>query len=144
MGSTTASGPAAEAAASGAYGQRELTIRVNAIGTPWHEDDVRAAAAAGPDAVVLPKVGSAADVHLLDAALEGAGAPDRTVIWGMLETPGAVLHAGEIAAASERLSVLVMGTNDLAAELHATPGPCRAPLQAALQLCLLAARAAGR
>ncbi len=132
------------AAASGAYGHREVTIRVNGIGTAWHADDLRASAAAGPDAVVVPKVGSAAEVHLVEAALEAAGAPDRTQIWGMLETPAAVLHAEEIAGASQRLTVLVMGTNDLARELHALAEPGRQPLLAGLQLCLLAARAAGK
>ncbi len=134
----------AAAAASGAYGRREFTIRVNGIGTAWHGDDVAAAAAAGPDAVVVPKVGSAADVHAVEAALEAAGAPDHTLVWAMLETPSAVLHAEEIASASDRLAVLVMGTNDLAKELHATAEPGRQPLLVGLQLCLLAARSAGK
>jgi citrate lyase subunit beta/citryl-CoA lyase len=135
---------ACEAAASGAYGRREITVRVNGIDTPWHDDDLRAAASAAPDAVVVPKVGSAADVRAVEAALQAAGAPDRTRIWAMLETPAAVLDALSIALASSRLSVLVLGTNDLAKELHATPGPERQPLLASLQLCVLAARAAGK
>ncbi len=135
---------AAAASSSAGYGHRELAIRVNGIGTAWHDDDIRAAAAAGPDAVVVPKVGSAADVHAVEAALEAAGAPARTLIWAMLETPAAVLHAEEIAGASERLTVLVMGTNDLARELQATSQPGRQPLLVGLQLCLLAVRAAGK
>ncbi len=39
-----------------------------------------------------------------------------------------MLHAEEIAGASERLSVLVMGTNDLAKELYAEHVPGRQPL----------------
>src|SRR5687768_1058979 len=132
------------AAASGQYGRRELTIRVNGLDTEWHADDLRAAAAAGPDAVLVPKVGSAADVVAVEVALEAAGAPDRTRIWAMLETPSAVLDARQIALARERLAVLVLGTNDLAKELLAIPGPGRLPLQAALQLCVLGARAAGK
>jgi citrate lyase subunit beta/citryl-CoA lyase len=54
-----------------------------------------------------------------------------------------MLHCEEIAAASERLTVLVMGTNDLAKELHAEHVPGRAPLLTGLGLCLLAARATG-
>jgi len=132
------------AAASGAYGPRVVTIRVNSIGTEWHDDDLRAAAAAGPDAVVIPKVSSAQDIHDTEAALEAAGAPDHTRIWAMLETPAAVLRAPEICTAGERLSVLVMGTNDLAKELGAELVPGREPLLSGLSLCLLAARAAGR
>ncbi|WP_431960692.1 HpcH/HpaI aldolase/citrate lyase family protein [Actinacidiphila sp. bgisy160] len=134
----------AAAAASGAYGYREVTIRVNSPGTPWHEDDLRAAAEAGPDAVVVPKVDSAATVHAIERALEAAGAPDHTAIWAMVETPRAMLDARAIAAASERLRVLVMGTNDLAKELHAEHIPGRAPLLTGLSLALLGAREAGK
>lgn len=134
----------AAAAASGEYGNRELTIRVNGIDTQWHADDVRAAAKAGPDAVVVPKVNSADEVHAIEAALEQASAPEHTAIWAMLETPQAVLRATEIAGASQRLTVLVMGTNDLAKELHADHVPGRAPLVTSLSLCLLGARAAGK
>ncbi|MFI9259542.1 HpcH/HpaI aldolase/citrate lyase family protein [Streptomyces sioyaensis] len=134
----------AAAAASGEYGFRELTIRVNAPGTAWHDDDLRAAAEAGPDAVVVPKVESADTVRAVERALEAAGAPDRTAIWAMVETPRAMLDARAVAAASERLTVLVMGTNDLAKELHAEHVPGRAPLLTGLSLALLAARESGK
>lgn len=132
------------AAASGEYGDREVTIRVNGIDTGWHEADLRAAAKAGPAAVVVPKVNSAAEVHGIERALELGGAPEHTKIWAMVETPAAMLHVEEIAAASDRLAVLVMGTNDLAKELQAESVPGRAPLLGALSLCLIAARAAGK
>jgi citrate lyase subunit beta/citryl-CoA lyase len=134
---------ACAAAADPGYGHRELAIRVNGMDTKWHGDDVRAAAKAGPDAIVVPKVSSAAEVHQIEAALEADGAPDHTAIWAMVETPIAMLHAEEIATASRRLTVLVMGTNDLAKELHAEHVPGRAPLITGLGLCLLAARATG-
>lgn len=134
---------ACAAAASGSYGQRELTIRANGMDTRWFADDIRAIAAAGPDAVVVPKVGSAADVHAIEAALEAAGAPDRTKIWAMVETPSAMMQVHQIATASQRLTLFVMGTNDLAKELHAEHVPGRGPLLTGLGLCLLAARAAG-
>jgi citrate lyase subunit beta / citryl-CoA lyase len=133
-----------DAAASGEYGHREVTIRLNGLDTPWHREDLRAAATAGPAAVVVPKVNSAADVHAIERALEDAGAPDATAIWAMIETPVAMLRAEEIAAASPRLTVLVLGTNDLVKELHAQHVPGRAPLLTALSLALLAARAAGK
>jgi citrate lyase subunit beta/citryl-CoA lyase len=134
----------AAAAASGEYGYREVTIRVNAPGTPWHADDLRAAAEAGPDAVVVPKVDDPDTVRRVEAALEAAGAPDRTAVWAMLETPAAMLDARSVAAASQRLAVLVMGTNDLAKELRAEHVPGRAPLLTGLSLALLAARATGK
>jgi len=132
------------AASSGQYGRREIAIRVNGIGTPWHDDDLAAAGAAGPDAVLVPKVNSAAEVHAIEAALVAAGAPDRTAVWAMLETPQAVLGAAEIVSASPRLRVLVMGTNDLAKELHAEQVPGRQPLLYGLSACVLAARHADK
>lgn len=132
------------AASSGDYGRREVAVRVNAIGTPWHGDDMRAVAAAGPAAVVVPKVGSADDVHVIEAALQAGGAGEHTMIWAMLETPRAILDAPAICAASPRLTVLVLGTNDLAKELRAQHVPGRAPLLTALSLAVLAARAGGK
>ena len=140
--------PAARAAAcaaatSGAYGLRELTIRVNGADTPWHRGDLEAACAAGPDAIVVPKVGGADAVRELVEAMAGFGAPEHTKLWAMVETPAAMLHAEEIAGASDRLTVLVMGTNDLAKELYAEHVPGRQPLLPGLGLALLAARATG-
>jgi citrate lyase subunit beta/citryl-CoA lyase len=131
------------AAASGDYGQREVTIRINGVGTQWHEADLAAAAEAGPAGVVVPKVGSAAEVRALVAGLEAAGAPEHTRLWAMIETPEAVFNVREIASASPRLAVLVMGTNDLVKELHAEHVPGRGPLLTSLQLSLLAAREVG-
>ncbi|HMJ77593.1 MAG TPA: CoA ester lyase, partial [Iamia sp.] len=132
------------AVASGEYGNRELTIRVNGLDTEWHAEDLAAAAAVGPAAVVVPKIGSVADVGAVEAGLEKAGAPDHTAIWAMVETPAAILSALDIASSSERLTVLVMGTNDLAKELQAEHVPGRQPLLTGLGLCLLAARATGK
>jgi len=132
------------AAGSGAYGSREIAIRANGIGTQWHDDDLAAIGRAGPDAVVVPKINSAIEVRQIEQALDAAGAPEHTKIWAMLETPIAMLHAHEIASGSERLAVLVMGTNDLAKELQAAHVPGRQPLLPGLGMCLLAARAAGK
>jgi citrate lyase subunit beta / citryl-CoA lyase len=132
------------AAADGGYGHREVAIRSNGLDTSWFADDVAAIAQAGPDALLVPKVGSVDDVRAIEDALEKGGAPDHTSIWAMLETPSAVLRAAEITACSERLTVFVMGTNDLVKELQAEFVPGRAPLLPALSWCVLAARDAGK
>jgi citrate lyase subunit beta/citryl-CoA lyase len=133
------------AVTSGEYGHRELAIRINGIGTQWHEDDLVAAAQAGPDAVLVPKVNSADEVRQLVAALEAAGAPERTALWAMVETPVGLLQAGEIAAAHERLTVIVMGTNDVVNETYGLHVPGRNPVVlTSLSIALLAARAAGK
>ena len=110
------------AVADGRYGTRPVAIRINGIGTEWHEADLHAAARVGPYAILVPKLNSVADVRLLEQALAQAGVPGHTRLWAMLETPTAVMNAGDISACSDRLAVLVMGTNDLAHELLAQPG----------------------
>lgn len=135
---------ACTAAASGGYGNREIAIRINGPETPWHDEDLFAVAEAAPDAVLVPKINSANEVHAVERALTSIGASERIAIWAMMETPMAMLRAQEIASASERLTVLVMGTNDLAYELRAEYVPGRGPLNGGLSLCLLAARAAGK
>lgn len=133
------------AVTSGEYGHRELAIRVNSIGTQWHDEDIKAAAAAGPDAILVPKVESAQQVRDLVAAIEAAGAPATTQLWAMIETPVALLHAEEIAAAHERLTVIVMGTNDIVNETYGLHVPGRNPLVlTSLAWTLLAVRAAGK
>lgn len=130
---------------SGEYGHRELAIRVNSIGTQWHDDDLTAAAQAGPDAILVPKVESAEQVRELVAKIEAAGAPVSTKLWAMIETPKALLHAEEIASAHERLTVIVMGTNDIVNETFGLHVPGRNPLVVtSLAWTLLAVRAAGK
>jgi citrate lyase subunit beta/citryl-CoA lyase len=130
---------------SGEYGHRELAIRVNSIGTEWHDDDIEAAATAGPEAILVPKVESAEQVRQLVAAIEAGGAPDHTQLWAMIETPRALLHAEEIAAAHERLTVIVMGTNDIVNETYGLHVPGRNPVVlTSLAWTLLAVRAAGK
>jgi citrate lyase subunit beta/citryl-CoA lyase len=130
-------------ALSGDLAPREVTIRVNGIGTQWHDDDVAAVATSGAHGIVVPKVDSAADVRAITTSLDAAGAPDDLAIWAMVETPRAVFAAREIATASDRLTTFVLGTNDLVKELHAQFVPGRAPLVAALSMVVLAARATG-
>ncbi|WP_068249885.1 HpcH/HpaI aldolase/citrate lyase family protein [Janibacter corallicola] len=134
---------ACAAAASGEYGDREVTIRVNGIGTQWHEEDLAAASKAGPAGIVVPKVDSADEVRTLVAAMEAAGAPERTKLWAMIETPAAIFDVREIAQASDRLEAFVLGTNDLVKELQADHVPGRAPLLTSLSWAVLAAREAG-
>ena len=139
----TARAQIAEALKAGGYGRRELIVRVNGFDTPWGRDDVQALAASGADALLLPKVESAAMVAELEDLMLAAGAPADMSIMCMMETPLGVLHAEQIAAASPRLSCLVMGTSDLVKDLQAAHTAERLPVLTSLSLCLLAARAQG-
>ncbi|MBF0333148.1 MAG: CoA ester lyase [Alphaproteobacteria bacterium] len=131
------------ALAEGGYGRREILVRVNGLGTPWGHADLVAAAGSRADAVLLPKVESADMVRQAETILAAAGAPDDMLIWCMMETPRGILRAEEIALASPRVGGFVMGTSDLAKDLHCAHTRERLPLLTSLGLCLLAARAHG-
>jgi citrate lyase subunit beta / citryl-CoA lyase len=128
----------------GGYGTKELVIRCNGLDTQWGHDDLTAAAQAGPAAVLIPKINSVAELLAVEAALVAANAPEHTKIWAMLESPIAVMRAYDICSASDRLSVLVVGTNDLAKELRCAMVPGRGPLLHGLASFVNAARAADK
>jgi len=136
-----------EAVSGGGYGEREVVIRINGLETPWGEDDLAAAVKAGPDAILVPKVNSPADLQLIAHKLSVLGAGERLKLWAMMETPEAMLNAGAIGACGKdpavRLSCFVMGTNDLAKETRARLVPGRAAMMPWLMTCIAAARAGG-
>ncbi len=131
---------AVEAIRQGGFGHRELVVRVNKLDTPWGEDDVRAVANIGANAILFPRIESKQDVQAALAALDSAGAVDMPIMV-LIESPLGVLHAEEIAGASERIACIVMGTTDLTNSLHAHATPERLPMLHSLSHCVLAARA---
>ncbi len=124
------------------YGRRAKLVRINALSTDWGAADLETLAAARPETILLPKVDSAADVEALARRLDARPETAETRIWAMMETPVAVLNAHAIACAP-RMAGMVMGTNDLAKDMGCRPRADRLPLLGALQLPLIAARAAG-
>ena len=70
---------AVAAIAAGGFGPREIVLRVNAITTPWGAEDLKAAAQAAPDAILVPKVERAGDVADYNAAINSAPASTRPV-----------------------------------------------------------------
>ena len=134
---------AVAAIAEGGWGRRELVIRVNCLDGPWGADDMAAVAAAGPDAVLVPKVSDCAGLLAYDAAL--ASAPAATRLWTMIETCAVVPELNRLAAlaTSTRLAAFVVGTNDLAKDMRAQLKPGRAPFLPVLTAAVCAARTHG-
>ena len=126
----------------GGYGFRELVVRVNGLDTEWGLHDLEVAAQLPVDALLFPKVESAAQLLEIERRVDAAGGAELP-LWLMIETPRGVLEVREVAAASNRTACLVMGTSDLVKELRATHTPERHNITYALQHCVLAAREAG-
>jgi citrate lyase subunit beta/citryl-CoA lyase len=131
-----------EALSRGGYGDREVLVRINGLDTEWGREDIAAIAKTAADGIVLPKTETPDMVRAVAAQVESAGA-GRFAIWCMMETPGGILRAAEIAAASPAVGGLIMGTNDLAKELRCRQTPGRDAFLVSFGLCILAARAEG-
>ena len=133
-----------KAISSASYQTREIVVRINGLGTDWHDDDLAAVANSVAHGVLVPKIETGQQVEALAAALDTLAAAESFQLWAMMETPRAFLRSEEIASASDRLAALVIGTNDLVNDLHGLHIPGRAPVLAALSLGVLGARAAGK
>lgn len=134
---------AVSAVKEGGFGSREVAIRVNGIDTAWGEADLAAVATSGADAVLAPKVSSPVDIDRYEAALTSAPAPMQ--LWAMIETCASMFALDAIAGKAEtsRLSLWVMGTNDLAKEMRARLTPERTPFLPFLSMAVAAARSHG-
>lgn len=127
----------------GGFGAREVAVRVNGIDTEWGVDDLAALAASKANAVLVPKVSTPLDIGRYEEALETA--PEAMQLWAMIETCGAVLNLEPLAAmaATTRLSLWIMGTNDLAKEMRARLTPERTPFLPFMAQAVAAARLHG-
>ena len=126
-----------DAVKAGGFGKREVVIRVNGLASPWGAEDMAAAAAARPDAILVPKVSSAED--LTTAAVLADGMP----LWAMIETPLSILNLKEIGATAEasKLTCFIIGTNDLVKDSRMKAANNRLALVPSLSLAVMAARA---
>ena len=142
-----ARGRIVETVKAGGFGPREVVIRINGLDTPWGSDDLEAAASASPDAILVPKVQEVEQLVTVGRRLAALNVAPTTKVWAMIETPLAILDIKAIAAAAKdpltRLSVFVLGTNDLAKETRAALVPGRAPMVGWLSLVVAAARVYG-
>ena len=136
-----------DAVKAGGFGAREVFIRVNGVDTPWHADDLAAAAHAAPDAILVPKISNPEMLEMIGRRLLDMGTDHKTRVWAMIETPLAIFNILSIAAEAKdsesRLSGFVMGTNDLAKDTRARLVSGRAPMLGWLSTCIAAARIYG-
>lgn len=124
---------------------REMIVRVNGLDTPWCKEDIASMAGLAADGILIPKINCADDVQRAQQMLAAAGASPQLELWCMIETPLAILNLQALAqqASAARMSVWVMGTNDLVKEMRAAHTPERAPVLYALSAAVTAARAYG-
>jgi citrate lyase subunit beta / citryl-CoA lyase len=144
---TQARAQVVDAVKAGGFGSREVFVRINGIDTPWHADDLDAAAHAAPDAILVPKIGRVEQLERVGQRLLDMKTDHKTRIWAMIETPEAIFNINALAAEARdsetRLAGFVVGTNDLAKETRVRIVPGRQPMLSWLMRCLLAAHAHG-
>jgi citrate lyase subunit beta/citryl-CoA lyase len=137
----------ADAVKAGGFGSREVIIRTNGISTPWFSDDVDAAVASAPDAILVPKVETAQQLEAIGQRLLDTHSKQKIRVWAMIETPLAIFNIYDLARAAAdsetRLACFVLGTNDLAKETRARQIAGRAPMLPWLSNTVLAAHAFG-
>src|SRR3981081_1967477 len=137
----------ATAVGAGGFGHREVIVRLNALDTPWFRDDIDAAVAARPDAILVPKISTPEPIEMIAQRLFDTHTDRRVRLWAMIETPAAIFNIRALAAkaadSESRLTGFVIGTNDLAKETRARIVPGRAPMVPWLASCVLAAHSYG-
>ena len=123
----------------------EMVVRINPLSSEWGADDLLAVARAGPDGILLPKIGTPRDILEAGDLLDDNFAPDSVRLWAMIETPKALLNVGAIAELgrdpASRLACFVAGTNDLVKATGILATPDRRYLMPWLLQLVLAARA---
>ncbi|KNC82854.1 hypothetical protein SARC_04878 [Sphaeroforma arctica JP610] len=133
----------AEAVRARKYGKREVAVRINPLNSQWGEDDIKYIAAAGPDAIILPKVEYPDQICAMEDMIKFYDASQSIAIGAVIETPIGVINVNQISNATSRLCMLILGTSDLTNDLRARHVPSRSPLVTSFGLCLLAGRAHG-
>ena len=126
----------------------EITVRINAIDTPYWKDDLDAIVPLKPDLIMPPKASSAADMQTLDAYISGiearCGMAQGTVrLIPLIETALGVERAFEIASATPRVAALFLGGEDLTADLRCKRTKGGNEIDYARKRLVCAARAAG-
>lgn len=106
------------------WGGKTLSVRINALDTPyWYKDvvDLLEQASDQLDQIMIPKVGCAADVYAVDAlvtAIETAKSRSKPInLEVIIESAAGISHVEEIASSSQRLVAISLGAADFAASM---------------------------
>lgn len=96
---------------------KTIIIRVNAVDSPWFEDDVRLAVELGVAGIVVPKMKTLAELQMAAGLLDRLGAPPKLGIWAIIESPGFLLAIERAEQLPMRLQALIAGLVDFMLEL---------------------------
>jgi citrate lyase subunit beta / citryl-CoA lyase len=106
------------------FGKKVVTVRPNNIHSPFFKGDMEAVMLGAPNrfhGIMLPKTRGPEEIkqvsQLLDDLEKRGGWKYRVQIESLIETPHALVHAYDIATASDRMCGLVFGIADFAANL---------------------------
>lgn len=128
-------------------GDPEVTVRVNALDTPWGEDDVNTVVATGAvDGIYLPKVETPQQVVQLAALLDEVeaehGVDTKTTIVPLIESAKGIIHAYDLALSSDRIVALSFGGEDYTRDVGGEKTSSEEELMWPRQRLIAAAKAA--
>lgn len=126
----------------------ERIVRINALDSPFWQEDIRCAVAGGCDAVRIPKVEKALDVfaverHIESTEQEFGRLPGSVLLMAAIESARGVMNALEICEASERIFGIALSGGDYTRDLQTHLTGTGIELMGARQNLVIAARAAG-
>jgi len=104
------------------FGRSERLVRVNPVDSPFYKDDITLVLSSSvlPDGIVIPKVQHADDLQLVNDALDRLGPKGTSIqLVALIECAMAIVNLGSIAKATPRLSGLIFGADDFAADVGA-------------------------
>jgi citrate lyase subunit beta/citryl-CoA lyase len=125
-----------------------VAVRINALDTPFWKEDIAAAAHGGADIILAPKTDSPKYVREITSALEAAetersAGERRIVIFALVESALGIENAFAVATAHKRLGGMMLGAEDLTAELGARRTAKGDEILYARSRIVMACRAAG-
>lgn len=126
----------------------ERVVRINGLDSDMWVEDIRCAVAGGCDAIRIPKTETAAEVKMVERAVEQSEKefgvePGRVLIMAALESAKGVLHALDICESSDRLFGIALSGGDYTKDLQTTISGTGVEMMGARQNMIIAARAAG-
>lgn len=130
------------------FENQEIIVRINSIDTDFWKEDIKTILPEKPDLLLLPKANCPEDVILVDEFMTNLekelGLPVGEIgLMPLIETALGLENSYRIAASTKRVKAMLLGAEDLTADLQCTRTKEGKEIEYARGRIVVAARAAG-